>query len=107
MPPEFLTLGPIVADWIEQNCVIPDGSHGGEPYVLTGEMRSFLDSFYAVDVVAKRFVFARGGQLIRPQKWGKGPFSAAMICAEAAGPVRPDWNGDELVGGKAWDTPWI
>jgi hypothetical protein len=45
--------------------------------------------------------------LIRPQKWGKGPFSAALICAEAAGPVLPVFAGGELVGGKAWETPWI
>lgn len=102
-----MTLGPIVAQWIEQHCVVPDGESMGEPYQLTAEMKKFLDHFYAVDVEAKRFAFSRGAQLIRPQKWGKGPFSAAMICAEAAGPVLPVFDGDELVGAKCWETPWI
>lgn len=103
----FATLGPIVADWIERNCVVPDGELMGQPFELTAEMRRFVDNFYAVDLDARRFVFSRGGQLIRPQKWGKGPFSAALICAEAAGPVLPLWDGDELVGGRPWETPWI
>jgi phage terminase large subunit-like protein len=103
----FATLGPIIADWIERHCVIPDGAHMGEPFVLTAEMRTFVDNFYAVDLGTKKFVFSRGAQFIRPQKHGKGPFSAALICAEAAGPVLPLWDGDELVGGRPWETPWI
>lgn len=107
MAPEVLTLGPIVSDWIERNCKVPDGQHMGEPFRLTGEMRAFVDAFYAVDLSTRKFVFGRGGQLIRPQKWGKGPFSAALICAEAAGPVLPRWEGERLVGGRCWETPWI
>jgi hypothetical protein len=106
-PLEYWTLGPVVVDWIERHCVIPDGERMGEPFVLTEEMRKFVYDFYALDAKSKKFVYARGGQLIRPQKWGKGPFSAALICAEAAGPVRPVWDGDELVAGKPWETPWI
>lgn len=105
---EYATLGPVVTDWIQRHCVIPDGPHMGEPFVLTDEMVAFVNNFYAVDVKAQRWAFPRGAQLMRPQKWGKGPFSAALICAEAAGPVLPvfDENG-ELVSGRAWDTPWI
>jgi hypothetical protein len=106
-PREFWTLGPVLVDWIERHCVIPDGERMGDPFVLTEEMRRFVFEFYALDPQTKTFVHARGGQLIRPQKWGKGPFSAALICAEAAGPVRPVWDGDELVAGKPWETPWI
>jgi hypothetical protein len=104
---EFWTLGPVVCHWIETHCVIPDGERMGEPFVLTKEMRDFVYEFYLLDPESKKFVASRGGQLIRPQKWGKGPFSAALICAEAAGPVLPVWDGDELVDGKAWETPWI
>lgn len=103
----YATLGPVVADWIQRHCVIPDGPHMGDPFVLTDEMRSFVDNFYAIDLDTKKWAFSRGGQLIRPQKWGKGPFSAALICAEAAGPVLPVWDGDELVAGREWETPWI
>jgi hypothetical protein len=104
---EVMTLGPVVTDWIERHCVIPDGEQMGQPFRLTQEMKDFVDAFYAVDLSTRKFVFGRGGQLIRPQKWGKGPFSAALICAEAAGPVLPVFAGGELVGGKAWETPWI
>jgi hypothetical protein len=106
-PVEFQTLGPIVTAWIEDNCVIPDGEAAGEPYLLTGEMKRFVDAFYAVDVTNRRWAFPRGGQLIRPQKWGKGPFSAALVCAEAVGPVLPDWQDGKLVGGRPWRSPWI
>lgn len=100
------SLGPQVADWIEANCAVPDGDLAGEPYVLTEEMLSFLDRFYAVDERG-RFVFRRA-QLVRPQKWGKGPFSAALICAEAAGPVLFDgWDADGEPVGRPWPTPWI
>jgi hypothetical protein len=108
-PPEqqFWTLGPVVRHWIESHCVVPDGERMGDPFILTQEMAAFVDAFYAVDAKTKTFVFNRGGQFIRPQKYGKGPFSAALVCAEAAGPVLPVWDGDKLTGGKAWDTPWI
>lgn len=103
----YATLGPVVTDWIQRHCVIPDGPAMGDPFVLTNEMQSFVNNFYAVDLDTKKWAFSRGAQLIRSQKWGKGPFSAALICAEAAGPVLPVWDGDELVSGRAWETPWI
>lgn len=100
------SLGYAVADWIEEHCVIPDGDRMGEPYVLTTEMLRFLERFYEVND-AGRFVHRRG-QLVRPQKWGKGPFSAAMICAEAYGPVLfSHWDGDGRPVGKPWASPHI
>jgi hypothetical protein len=72
--------------------VVPDGERMGDPFILTAEMAAFVYAFYAVDATTKTFVFNRGGQFIRPQKYGKGPFSAALICAEAAGPVLPVWE---------------
>lgn len=104
---EIWTLGRLVGDWITRHCVIPDGEHEGEPFELTAEMQAFLDCFYEVNPRTGRFVYGRGGQLIRPQKWGKGPFSAAIICAEAAGPVLPVCKGGKLVGAREWKTPWI
>jgi hypothetical protein len=95
-----------VAEWIERWCVIPDGWRAGEAYTLTKEMHEFLDQFYAVDELTGQFVYRRGGQLIRPQKWGKGPFSAAIICAEAMAPVVPVLEYGKFRVRK-WPKPWI
>jgi hypothetical protein len=100
------SFGYTVADWIEAHCVIPDGWRAGEPYVLTPEMREFLDRFYSVDERTGQFVHRRGGQLIRPQKWGKGPFSAAIILAEALAPVVPVLEYGKFRVRK-WPKPWI
>lgn len=114
-PGEFPTLGYVIGEWIQENCAVPDGDRIGEPYELTEEMWRFLLWFYRIDPVetspktgGQRFHFERGGQLVRPQKWGKGPFSAAVICAEAYGPVIPDgWDADGEPVGRPWTTPHI
>lgn len=107
-PGEFPTLGFQVADYIEDSCAIPDGDRAGDPYLLTDEMLKFLLWFYRLHPVTGEFAFARGGQLVRPQKWGKGPFSAAIICAEASGPVLFDgWDADGEPVGRPWATPWV
>jgi hypothetical protein len=100
------TFGHKVAEWIEDHCVIPDSWRAGERYVLTAEMRLFLDQFYSVEERTGEFVHRRGGQLIRPQKWGKGPFSAAIICAEALAPVVPVMEYGKLTL-RPWPKPWI
>jgi len=81
------TLGPLVTAWIEAKVVIPDGPHQGQPYRLTEEMRAFVNRFYAIDSTG-RWLYERGGQLVRSQKWGKSPFLGALAIAEAAGPTR-------------------
>lgn len=109
-PGEFPTLGYQVAELIEAKCAVPDGDLAGEPYRLTDEMLRFLLWFYRIDPVRERFVFDRGGQLIRPQKWGKGPFSAAIICSQADpdAPVLFDgWDSDGEPVGRPWPTPVI
>lgn len=109
------TLGYEVGAWIEHNCVIPDSIHQGETYRLTDEMLEFLLRFYQLRPEARpdperpsaAFV-NRGGLLMRPQKWGKGPFAAAICLAEAFGPVRfagRKANGEPVGGPVA--TPWI
>lgn len=109
-PGEFPTLGYGVADLIEAKCAIPDGDHRGEPFLLTDEMLRFLLWFYRLDPETGTFVYDRGAQLCRPQKWGKGPFSAAVICAEGdpEGPVRFDgWDAAGEPVGRPWVTPEI
>lgn len=114
-PGDFPTLGYEIADWITDNCVIPDGDHVGDAYELTDEMVRFLLWFYRLDPEVtspktghQRFHFERGGQLVRPQKWGKGPFSAAIVCAEAYADVIPDgWDAHGEPVGRPWTTPHV
>jgi hypothetical protein len=110
---EFPTLGYEVGEWIEAHCVIPDGYRQGEPYRLTDEMWNFLLHFYRLYPHAApwpspdnlRFT---GAQLRRSQKWGKDPFGAAMIWAEALGPTRFDgWNAAGDPVGSPYPTPLI
>lgn len=114
-PGEFPSLGYLVADWIEANCAIPDGDNIGQPFILTDEQLRFVLWHYrlrpdAVVVPGKprrAFVYRRS-QLVRPQKWGKGPLAAAMICAEAEGPVLfAGWDAAGEPVGRPWATPWI
>ena len=107
-PGEFPTIGYEVAEYIEGNCVIPDGDRQGDPYLLTQEMLNLLLWYYRIDPDTGRFVYFRGGQLVRPQKWGKSPLGAAMIIAEADGPVLFDgWNASGEPVGRPWTSPWI
>lgn len=108
VPGEYPTLGYGIAEWIEARCAIPDREYVGDPYLLTDEQLRFLLNFYRLDPDTGEFYYGRGGQLVRPQKWGKGPFSAAIICAEAQGPVRfSHWDEDGEPVGKAVSTPLI
>lgn len=112
---DFPTLGVTAWQWIEAHCVIPDGDVWGDPFRLTDEMVRFLLHFYRVDPTRRSsrwggptFHHARGGQLVRPQKWGKGPFSAAVLCFEAAGPALPEgWDAEGVIVGRPWPTPHI
>ena len=75
--------------------------------MLTGEMLQFLEDFYEIDPATGQFVYRRA-IFVRPQKWGKGPFSAAIICAEAYGPVLfSHWGPDGQPVGKPWASPHI
>lgn len=109
------TLGRLVGRWIEEHCVVPDGERAGEPFRLTPEQARFLLWFYRLreDATPEEgkpsapFIYRRA-QLVRSQKWGKGPLAAALICAEAAGPVLFDgWDAAGQPVGKPWPTPWV
>lgn len=112
-PGEVPSLGALVGEWIEEYCVIPDGDHVGQPYRLTEEMWTFLLHHYRLRESADQdrpssAWFYRRSQLVRPQKWGKGPFSAALICAEAVGPVVfAGWDAAGEPVGRQWPTPLI
>ncbi|MGW0626436.1 hypothetical protein [Streptomyces sp. NPDC002758] len=103
------TLGFLIADWVEAHCVIPDGFSVGEPYVLTNEMLWFYLNHYRVkpEATCERSMLSpasafhyRRSQLVRPQKWGKGPLTASQVCVEAVGPaVFAGWAS----GGEVYD----
>jgi len=110
---EFPTLGYDVGEWIEAHCVVPDGYRMGEPYKLTDEMWRFLIGFYRLYPYAAAWpapdaLRYTGAQLRRSQKWGKDPFGAAIILAEALGPTRFDgWNASGEPVGAPYPTPLI
>jgi hypothetical protein len=112
-PGEYPTLGYEVGDWIEANCVIPDGYRQGDPFLLTDEMWKFLLAFYrlypyAAPWPAPDALRYTGGQLRRVQKWGKDPFGASMLLAEGLGPTRFDgWDASGEPVGAPYPTPLI
>jgi len=112
-PGEAPTLGVLVGNWIEENLIIPDGVHFGEPYKLTDEMWNHVLHRYqlrptAVEADAEDAFLYKGSQLVRPQKWGKDPFMAALDIFHALGPcVFAGWdaNGDPV--GRPHPSAWI
>lgn len=106
-PGEYPTLGYLVGDWIEAHLVIPDGYRRGDAWVLTEAQWRFLLRFYEIDADRGQLQHY-GGQLRRPQKWGKDPFGAAIVLAEALGPARFDgWDSDGEPVGSPYPTPYI
>ena len=100
-------MGYEVAEWIEEWCVVPDGDKMGQPFVMTDEQLRFVLQHYRLDPDSGEFAYRRS-LLVRPQKWGKGPLTGALVCAEAVGPVRfAGWDSDGQPVGKPWPTPWI
>lgn len=100
-PGDFPSLGYLLTDWIEAHCVIPDGFRQGEPFVLSEEQQVFVVRHYRlkesaqVGQLAPAFKYRRS-QLVRPQKWGKAPLTAAMVCGEGVGPVLfAGWAGTD------------
>jgi hypothetical protein len=113
-PGEFPTLGYLIGEYIESSCAIPDRDQRGQRFMLTDEQWRFLLWFYRLRLDATEaapemaWQYSRGGQLVRPQKWGKGPFAAACVCAEADGPVRfAGWDANGEAVGRRWATPLI
>lgn len=99
----------VALDWVEAHCVIPDGFHRGEPYLLADWQSWFYANHYRVrsnaDTLGEPAVGApafwnRRSQVVMPQKAGKGPLTASQCCLEAVGPAMfAGWAS----GGEAWD----
>lgn len=90
------TLGFLVADWIEQHCVIPDRFNKGDPFVMYDWQLWCTVNHYRVKptavwrpdnpLLAQAFSYRRS-QVVAPQKTGKGPWTATIICNEGVGPA--------------------
>lgn len=95
--PDFPTLW-IVPEWIERHCIVPDGFRKGDPFEMYRWQAWCTLHHYRVKADAKPYdengvptrgaaFYYRRSQIIAPQKTGKGPWSASIVCAEAVGPV--------------------
>lgn len=135
--PEYVVAWPtlwIVPDWIEAHCVVPDRWQKGQRFELYDWQLWTTVNHYrvkpaaAVGQLSTAFHFRRS-QVVAPQKTGKGPWSATLVCAEAVGPVLfAGWaTGGEVYRcrdhgcgcgwtyeydpgepmGRPWDTPLI
>jgi hypothetical protein len=104
---EVPTLGYEIASWVQAYCVVPDRENRGDPFRLTDQQLRFVCYMYALTPEG-RWLYQRGAQLVRPQKSGKGPLAAALVAAEAAGPVKfAGWDAAGEPVGKPWATPHI
>jgi hypothetical protein len=82
----------VVPEWIEQHCVIPDGFSKGATFRMYDWQLWCTVNHYRVKRTAKvgqlsTAFYYRRSVVVAPQKTGKGPWSACIICAEACGPV--------------------
>jgi hypothetical protein len=99
----------VAIDWVEAHCVIPDGFHRGEPYLLADWQSWFYANHYRVrsnastggePAVGAPAFWNRRSQVVMPQKAGKGPLTASQCCLEAVGPAMfAGW----ALGGEVWD----
>lgn len=82
----------VTLEWIERHAVVPDGFAQGDPFILLPWQLKVASNMYTVrdeaQVGQRSTAFRyRRAQVIMPQKSGKGPFAAAIVLAEAAGPT--------------------
>ena len=101
---DFPTLW-IVPDWIEQHCPVPDRAAKGSDLELYPWQLWCTVNHYRIRPTATRGQLApafanRRSQIVAPQKCGKGPWTATIVCAEAVGPVVFDGWAD---GGEVYD----
>lgn len=88
----------IVPAWIRRHCIVADSFLKGSPfrmydwqlwctlnhYRVKPDAVAYDDNGYPTRGAA---FFYRRSQVVGPQKTGKGPWSATIVCAEAVGPV--------------------
>jgi hypothetical protein len=102
-PGEVPTLGHVCLDWLTENLARPE-LEDYEPFVPTREQAEFVLRFYELDPVTGQRKIRRG-VVSRPRGWGKSPFTAAIACLEALGPVLfGGWDAYGQPVGVPWTT---
>lgn len=110
------TLGFLGADWIGRHCIVPDGFRKGAPFEMYDWQLWCTLNHYRVRPRATVGQLAtafhnRRSQIVAPQKTGKGPWSAGIVCLEARGPAVFDgWarGGEAYVcAAHGCDCGWI
>lgn len=88
----------IVPAWHERHCIIPDGFRKGTAWRHYDWQLWITLNHYRVKPGAEPFdaegyptrataFHNRRSQVVAPQKTGKGPLAAVLVCGEAVGPV--------------------
>jgi len=91
-PAPRYSYGPEVIDWIETHCVIPEGAKIGQPVVLMGWQREFIEELYRTDSDGE--LRYRWSLLGIPKGNGKSPLAA--------------WLGlYHLLGDPDEEDPWV
>jgi hypothetical protein len=106
-PLDFQTLF-IVPDWIAQHCRLESVGgliRGPQPFQMYDWQLRATAQFYRVRPDARLGQLStafhyRRGQVVAPQKSGKGPWTASVVAAEAVGPVL---FGGWAAGGERYD----
>lgn len=91
----FPTLADLQDGWIEQHCRVPDGFSRGKPFrkydwqfwCMANHYRVREDAQWIPEnpLLNQAFTYRRS-QVVGPQKSGKGPDAATVVCLEAVGP---------------------
>lgn len=98
------SLGSLVAHNIETHLVHGPGDVYGQPVVLTGEERRFLDAAYALDPASGRRIVQRG-TYSRRKGHRKSELMAWVTIMEALFPVRATLHRGQPVAVRVTD-PW-
>lgn len=94
----FPTLADLWDPWVQAHCTVPDGVDRGRAFVWSdwqfwvaanfGRIRDTLE--WTGEPLRNQAFEYRRGQVIGPQKTGKGPFSASLTLIHAVGPSEFD-----------------
>jgi hypothetical protein len=120
---DFPTLADIGEAWVKRHCVIPDKQHRGEPFIWSDWQFWCGANHYRIrprlvwddePLWNQAFVYRRS-QVVAPQKTGKGPWSASVVCLEAAGPSQfagwaeegDGWACSEHGCGCGWEYEYL